>query len=424
MAVNFGTSITENIMKFKILLYLSLTLFINPADLHSQEFIHTEGKNIVDGNGSTIALKGINLGNWLVPEGYMFKFKNTNSPMLIDKVVNELVGPGRARSFWKEFRDNYYTYEDIKFVKDCGFNSVRVPFNYRLFVLEGPENKWINTGFEMLDRVIEWCEKENIYVILDMHCAPGGQTGDNIDDSFGYPFLMVDDYAQDLITRIWERIAERYKDRKIVLGYDLMNEPIAHYFEDENLGVNLEPLYKKITSAIRKVDSNHIIILGGARWNTDFSIFSKPFDTNLIYEFHKYWCDTTQAEIQEYVDFRDKFNVPIWMGESGENTYEWISAWRRLMDNNNIGWCFWPLKRLDTDRSILSVTEPDEYNKVIEFTELPRNTFKEIRENRLPLEKSVDILHSYLKNILFKNCTVNEGYLKALGLHFKARLTG
>ncbi len=406
-------------MNVKILIYISLALLLNTEALLSQNFLHTDGKKIVDGNGNTINLKGINLGNWLVPEGYMFKFKKTNSPLLIEQLVNELVGPGKAKLFWMEFRDNYYTHDDIKFIKDCGFNSIRLPFNYRLFVLEGPENKWINTGFEMLDRVIEWCEQENVYVILDMHCAPGGQTGDNIDDSYGFPFLMVDDYAQDLMTQIWQRIATRYKDRKIILGYDLMNEPIAHYFEDENLKVHLEPLYIKITSAIREADKNHIIILGGARWNTDFSAFSKPFDSNLVYEFHKYWCDTTQTEIQEYVDFRNKHNVPIWMGESGENTYEWISAWHRLMEKNDIGWCFWPLKRMDTDRSILSITEPDEYAKITEFAELPRNTFKEIRENRPSFEKSNELLKTYLNNIRFQNCKVNDGYLKALGLKYK-----
>ena len=408
----------------KIFIYLLITIFFNSAYLLPQNFIHTEGRNIVDGNGTVIELKGINLGNWLVPEGYMFKFKKTNSPLLIDKVINEMVGPGKAKSFWKEYRDNYYTLDDIKFVKDCGLNSIRVPFNYRLFVLEGPENKWINTGFEMLDRVVKWCEEENIYVILDMHCAPGGQTGDNIDDSFGYPFLMVDEYAQDLITQVWAKIAERYKDNQIVLGYDLMNEPIAHYFEDENLQSRLEPLYRKITAAIRAVDQNHIIILGGARWNTDFSVFSEPFDPNLVYEFHKYWCDTTQTEIQEYVDFRDKYNVPVWMGESGENTYEWISAWRRLMEKNDIGWCFWPLKRLDTDRSLLSITEPEDFNKIIDFAELPRNTFKEIRENRPPIEISYGLLKSYLRNIRFNKCTVNKGYLKALGLEYNSRLGG
>lgn len=403
-------------MKLKILLLLSLALILNTADLLPQGFIHTDGKNIVDAGGNIINLKGINLGNWLVPEGYMFKFKKTNSPLLIEQVINELVGPGKAKLFWKNFRNNYYTRNDIKFIKDCGINSIRVPFNYRLFVLEGPENKWINTGFEMLDSVVQWCEEENIYVILDMHCAPGGQTGDNIDDSFGYPFLMVDEYAQDLITQIWRKIAERYKDKNIILGYDLMNEPIAHYFEDENLKIHLEPLYKKISKAVREVDQNHIIILGGARWNTDFSVFSKPFDSNLVYEFHKYWCDTTQTEIQEYVDFRNKYDVPIWMGESGENTYEWISAWRRLMDTNDIGWCFWPLKRLDTDRSILSAAEPKDYGQIIDYAELPRNSFEEIRNNRPPFEKSNELLNDYLKNIRFENCTVNRGYLKALGL--------
>ena len=77
----------------------------------------------------------MNLGNWLVPEGYMFKFKTANSPRLIETVINQLVGEDEARRFWKTYRDNYITREDIHLLKKLGFNSVRIPFNYRLFVI-------------------------------------------------------------------------------------------------------------------------------------------------------------------------------------------------------------------------------------------------------------------------------------------------
>ena len=44
---------------------------------------------------------------------------------------------------------------------------------------------------------------------------------------------------------------------------------------------------KKITKAIREVDTNHIITIEDANWATDFSIFSEPFDSNILYQFHK-----------------------------------------------------------------------------------------------------------------------------------------
>ena len=182
-----------------------------------------------------------------------------------------------------------------------------------------------------------------------MHAAPGGQTGDNIDDSWGYPFLFESAESQELTVNIWRKIAARYRDEPTVIGYDLLNEPIAHYFDTVSLNPKLEPLYRKIVAGIREVDRNHIIFLGGAQWDTNFKVFGPPFDDKLAYTFHKYWMDVNQQAIQEYLDFRDKYNVPVWMGESGENTDEWIGSFRTLLERNNVGWCFWPYKKLGRD---------------------------------------------------------------------------
>lgn len=117
-------------------------------------------------------------------------------------------------------------------------------------------------------------KEAGIYVILDMHDAPGGQTGDNIDDSYAYPWLMENAENQKQFIEIWTRIAKKYA-HTTVLGYDLLNEPIAHYFKDDlpRLNQNLEKLYKECTLAIRKVDKNHIIMLGGAcSGNGNFSL--------------------------------------------------------------------------------------------------------------------------------------------------------
>jgi len=99
-----------------------------PAEAARGRFVTVRGREFVAPDGRTLLLKGINLGNWLLPEGYMFKFKTAGSPRLIETVVNQLVGETEARRFWKTFRDNYVTAEDIRFIKRAGFNSVRVPF--------------------------------------------------------------------------------------------------------------------------------------------------------------------------------------------------------------------------------------------------------------------------------------------------------
>jgi endoglucanase len=379
-------------------------------------FVTTRGKTFASPDGKPLLLKGINLGNWLLPEGYMFKFKTANSPRLINEVISQLVGEDEARRFWKAFHENYITRDDIRLIKKSGFNSVRVPFSYRLFVVEGAPQLLEGPGYVLLDQVVKWCKEESLYVILDMHGAPGGQTGDNIDDSWGYPFLFESSESQDLTAKIWQKIASRYRNEPAVLGYDLLNEPIAHYFDTAYLNPKLEPLYRKIVTDIRKVDRNHIIFLGGAQWDGNFKVFGPPFDGKLAYTFHKYWMDVNQKAIQEYLDFRDKYNVPIWMGESGENTDQWIASFRTLLEEHDTGWCFWPYKKLDATSSIVSINLPAEWDAIITFAEGPRKTFEEVRKNRPPKAKVQKALSDYLERMKFANCRVNQGYLKALGL--------
>jgi endoglucanase len=390
-----------------------LSLVYSPL-LAQTKFVTTRGKEFVGPSGQPLLLKGINLGNWLMPEGYMFKFKAANSPRLIQTVINQLVGEEEAKRFWQSYRDNYITEEDVRFIKQSGFNSIRVPFNYRLFVVEGDPQRLEGVGYELLDRVIKWSKNQGLYVILDMHAAPGGQTGDNIDDSFAYPFLFESPESQALTVRIWQKIAARYKDEPAVLGYDLLNEPIPHFFDVANLNPKLEPLYRKIVSGIREVDRNHIIFLGGAQWDTNFKVFGTPFDDKVAYTFHKYWFEVKQDAIQEYVDFSNKYNVPLWMGESGENTDEWITSYRTLLEKNGIGWCFWPYKKLDATSCIASIKKPAEWEAIIAFANQPRTTFEEVRTHRPPRQTIDKALTGYLEQIKFRNCQINQGYLKAL----------
>jgi aryl-phospho-beta-D-glucosidase BglC (GH1 family) len=380
----------------------------------SKGFVTTKGKQIVDASGNPILLQGINLGNWLVHEGYMFKLKNPSSPRLIDEMLCEVIGPAKTAEFWTEFHDNYITEKDIQYIKSAGFNSVRIPFNYNLFTVNDDPNKLEGIGYKYLDSAIVWCERSNVWAILDMHCAPGGQTGDNIDDSYGYPFFFEDTTSQDLAVAIWKKLAERYKDKEIVIGYDFLNEPIAHYFDAEKLNPRLEPFYKRVSAEVRAIDPNHIFFIGGAQWNTNFKIFGKPFDAKLVYTFHKYWMPPVQDAIQEYVDFSNKYDVPLWLGESGENTHQWIDSFRVVLEQNNIGWCFWPYKKMEAQSCIVTFEKPALYDELITYSGAPRETFAQMRESRPSRENALKALDEFIKNCRFENCKVNNGYLQAL----------
>lgn len=410
----------------KKLLYLILPLVLlscSPKEAtktDGSKFIRVEGPDLIKSNGEKLLIQGTNLGNWLNPEGYMFHFQDVSSYRLINEAFCELVGPDFTAWFWKEFKKNYITQEDIKYIKQTGMNSLRIPFHYKMFTDEDYMGLTANqNGFEMIDQVVEWCRQENLYVILDMHDAPGGQTGDNIDDSYGYPWLMDSEASKVQFCEIWKKVAQHYANDTLILGYDLLNEPIAHYFLEQhaNLNDSLEPLYKRCVDSIRTVDPNHIVLLGGAQWNGNFNVFNdSKFDDKMMYTCHRYWCDTLQSNIQDFVNFRDSVNLPIYMGETGENTDEWIAAWTRLMERNNIGWHYWPYKKMDSERGMVSIKAPENWNLIVDYTSQDRSNFAKIRAVRPDQAVVRKAMTDLLENMKFANCNINKGYILALGM--------
>ncbi len=396
----------------RMLVLIGVILGLFPLNLNAQ-FAHTRQKEIVDGAGKPLLIHGTNLGNWMVPEGYMWTFEGgPQSAREIENLVMELLGPEGSTAFWHQYRENYITRQDIHLLHEAGFNCIRVPLHYKLFETEDSE------GFTLLDHVVEWSRQEGLYVILDMHAAPGGQTGANIDDSYGYPWLYDSPQEQAHLIAIWQRLARHYRDNPTVLGYDLLNEPIPHFPALAALNVKLEPLYKKLTSAVRQVDSHHILFLGGAQWDSNFAVFGAPFDGNTAYTFHKYWSATDESVIRPYLDFRERYQVPIWMGESGENTDEWIARFVALLNKNEIGWTFWPYKKMAKTSAVVTITPPEGWDKIVAFAKLPRGTGQvEERLKARPDQETID--HAFaglLEAIQLQHCQVNAGYLKALGM--------
>ncbi|KAA6456285.1 glycoside hydrolase family 5 protein [Acidobacteria bacterium AB60] len=392
---------------------LYLLLFCASAALAQQGFVHTSGAALVDGNNKPLMLRGINLGNWFEPEGYMFHFKDgAQSPREIEELTRELIGPEKSEAFWRQWRDTYITEPDLDRLKQMGFNSVRVPIHWKFFNADNAE------GFRLMDRLVEWARKDGIYVILDLHCAPGGQTGTNIDDSDGYPWLFSSPEAQAQTVALWRRIAAHYANEPLVLGYDLLNEPIPHFPPLRRYDKDLEPLYRRLSTAIREVDTHHVLILGGAQWDSNFAVFGPPFDGNVMYTFHKYWTAPDVSVIRDYLDFRDKYHVPVWLGESGENKDEWIAAFTKTLEDNHVGWCFWPYKKMDAPSSVVTFDRPAEWDKVIALAAIPSgtgNAEKRIAARPSP-EEAQAIFDDLLGKVKFSGEKVNDGYVKALGL--------
>ena len=377
----------------------------------ADDFIHAEGTRLVDGHGDGFAVKGINLGNWLVPEGYMFKFKHALSPTEIAELFEALIGREAAARFWSEFRDVYVAKDDIDFLKAAGFNTVRVPLDWRLFVepddQSGGSDRFEGSGWSLVDRLVQWCREAGLRVILDLHAAPGGQTGVNHDDGPGFPLTFYVPRYRRLTIALWQKLAAHYRDEPAILGYDLLNEPISPYSDVDYLNPQLEPLYRDIVAAIRSVDRNHAVLLGGGQWDTNFAMFGRPFDRNAVYTYHKFWISPTRDGLQDYLDFSNRWSVPVLIGETGEYNNAWNEKFRRLNEHFGFGWIFWPYKNLDSDLAVVSIPKPPGWDSIADAGSsgpLP------------PRAQAQTILDAYLEAAKFKNDRVNADYLKSLGL--------
>jgi aryl-phospho-beta-D-glucosidase BglC (GH1 family) len=185
-------------------------------------FVHAEGGSLVDGRGRPLLMRGVGLGGWLLPEGYMWRFPRdvAQSPRAIEALVEELIGADAAEAFWRGFREHFVMEADIERIGAEGFDHVRLPMNSRLLLDRVGDVR--PEGLEPIDRLVGWCRRHGLRVVLDLHAAPGGQTGTNIDDSpRGRPdlFLVGGAYREQTIG-LWTQLAERYRDETVVAGYD------------------------------------------------------------------------------------------------------------------------------------------------------------------------------------------------------------
>ena len=327
-------------------------------------FVHARNARLFDGSGRELVLRGVGLGNWMLPEGYMWRFgPGAESPREIEALVDRLLGPDEAARFWDAFRDTFITEADIVRIAESGFDHVRLPINSR--VIQDDAGEPIEAGYAMIDRLIAWCREHRLWVLLDLHGAPGGQTGTNIDDSpNGRPELFLEPRYRELTLRLWRDLATRYASETVVLGYDLLNEPLPNEWQHSH-GDELAQLYRELTAEIRAVDPDHLIMYEGSHWATNWDIFTEVWDENSALQFHKYWSSPDVASISKFLEARDRLGLPVYMGEGGENTLEWIYAAFRLYEAHDIGWNFWPWKKIATRTSPVSIVPPAGWDRVI-----------------------------------------------------------
>jgi endoglucanase len=334
-------------------------------------FLKAVGREIYEGD-QPILLRGFGLGGWFLPEGYMWKlYTKCDRPRRMEAMIEGLCGKEYAKDFWKRYLDSYITEKDLEFIAKEGFNSVRLPLNARHLYERREQELLLNEKmFERIDRLLEWGRKYGLYVILDMHGAPGGQTGQNIDDSeTDLPFLFMEEHYEEELIFLWKEIAKRYQGETAVAGYDLLNEPVPNFFRQYNNHVL--PLYRRLIQAIREIDQKHAILLEGVHWATDFSIFDsftkQEAADNIILQFHKYWSNPDAESLKEFMEYSERLQVPLIMGEGGENNCDWYTTVFPLYERLNISWSFWSYKKMACTNSPVTFDVPKDWDRLIHW---------------------------------------------------------
>jgi endoglucanase len=374
--------------------------------LAQSPLVRIEGKRFIAPDGRVLHIKGISLGNWLMPEGYMFKFEVAKAPNQIYGAFDRLLGPQKAVAFWKQYRDTYIAQDDIRFIASVGFNTVRIPLHWNLFMT--PDGTMTGEGWALLDRVLGWVKDAGLLAIVDLHAAPGGQTGINHDDGPGYPLMFYVPRDRDLTVKLWQAIARHYKGNPTILGYDLLNEPIAPYHDIATLNPRLEPFYKRLTEAIRAVDPGRIVFLAAGQWSSSFDMFGPPFAPNLAYTYHSFWASTKRDSIQRHLNFSARYDVPLFLGETGELTDDWNAGFRKLHEAHDIGWSFWTYKNLDSPSTVVSIPRPEGWSEIVAYAD---------GHGPKPSDVLIDkAMRQYLGGMVLKNDTVRWSYLASLGL--------
>ncbi len=168
----------------------------------------------------------------------------------------------------------------------------------------------------------------------------------------------------------------------------------------------LRQLMVDITAAIRSVDQRHIIIIEGNGFGNNYRGVLPPWDDNMVLSFHKYWNPNTDEAIRSFLDLRQKYHIPLWLGESGENNNTWYKECIRLVESHDIGWSWWPLKKIGTNQP-LEIRLTPAYQRLVDYWtgQGPRPTAREAEEALQGLLQDIrlenNIYHKEVTDALF-----------------------
>jgi aryl-phospho-beta-D-glucosidase BglC (GH1 family) len=379
--------------------------------------LKTRGKKIVDEKGREVVLRSIGIGGWLMMEGYMLGGKNIAEHVFKNK-IRSVYGESKLERFTSEFQKHFFNEADVARIKKLGFNCARLPINHRVL-----DEK---NGLKFLDKIIGWFRKYKVYVILDLHAAPGSQNRDWHSDSNGTAGLWENDKYVRRTVNLWGKISKRYSNESTIAGYDILNEPVT-----EKTG-KLNELYSRIINVIRKNGDKHILFIEPNNWAADFKDIKRPKDDNFAWSIHFYvpvnftfnWdpllCCPGKKELKGHLkpfrEIQNRDNVPVLVGEFGvasrcpvcNSELKWVEHALAIFREFGWSWSYW------TYKSVAGALVPDGVYRIFDHEMFRRdsdapgmeNVIKVLKTGEKRFYKTLDTsnfkLHRKLQKILSK----------------------
>ncbi len=328
-----------------------------------KDFLSVSNGELKNKNGTTVSLRGVNAGAWLIQESWMCPVNGQDRAWANLDTINALKNRGfsdqQIQKLFDSYQDNWFTTTDLDNLEKMNINLVRVPFWYRNFMSD-ENGTWItgndldnNPGIKRLDWIIEECGKRGMYVILDCHGAPGGQSMDHCCGTLMKNELYDSTNNRQILADLWTKIASRYKGNPIVAAYDILNEPQNNGgYSGQNSwapgsSTALEKtfsVYDEMYKVIRSVDKDHVITME-AIWDRNCLPDPKKYGwTNLMYQMHIY--DTSKSGVDQRVEdlkyYKSNYGVASYAGEFNCDSYEEYAM--NKFNEEGISWSTWAYK--------------------------------------------------------------------------------
>lgn len=368
-----------------ILILLVSVGCILPFEAHCLPWLTTKGKDIVDEEGNRVIFRGVNLGGWLVEEMWMLPFvKESIDHVTLWNTIEKRFGTAKMIHMRAVFRETWIQKRDFERIADAGLNCVRIPFLASLTEETG--------GFEILDRAIEECRKQGLYVILDMHGTFGSQSKEDHTGEVGRNQLFKDPEMVKKTANAWVQIASRYKGSPVVAAYDLMNEPMGAEGRKE-----LHQVHNVLYQAIRKVDTRHMIIIeDGYKGIETIPEVKKMGWKNVVLSTHTYgskaeteedFIKNFEAHLEKASLVQNKGNLPYYLGEfnikPSFNVNDLLTKCITLAQQRNQSWSTWTYKlagRCPRSHSWGLYGTPKKLKKIDSFNDSEEKILKKIKK--------------------------------------------